>query len=157
MRIQAHLNPRCLEDVFIELPVEAGEGLGLCGKLVHWLYGFRKAASEWERFYARTLEDVGFQRGAACPVLLYHPHKDIAMAVHGDDFVLCGLEEDLRWAAGHIQQSFEVKIRAVIGEEEGDDKEAVVLGRTVRWRSWGIEYEAHGRHRQALLDEVGFG
>ena len=152
---KAHLNPKCQEDVFIQLPVEAGEGPGLCGKLVHWLYGFRKAASEWERFYAQKMEEVGFRRGAGCPVIFYHPGRDIAMAVHGDDFVLCGLGEDLRWAAGHIQDSFEVKVRAIIGEEQGDDKEAVVLGRTVRWRSWGIEYEGDRRHRQTLLEHFG--
>ena len=78
------------------------------------------------------------------------------MAVHGDDFVLCGLEEDLKWAAQHIQQAFEVKVRALIGEDKGDDKEAVVLGRTVRWRSWGLEYEADERHRRALLEQFGF-
>ena len=28
---KAHLNPRCMQDVFIELPEEAGCGLGFCG------------------------------------------------------------------------------------------------------------------------------
>ena len=30
---KAHLNPRCGEDVYIELPVECGAGEGVCGKL----------------------------------------------------------------------------------------------------------------------------
>ena len=42
---KAHLNPRCKEDVYIELPPEVGADLGQCGKLNFWLYGFRKAAS----------------------------------------------------------------------------------------------------------------
>ena len=30
---KAHLNPRCMQDVFIELPDECGAGPGVCGKL----------------------------------------------------------------------------------------------------------------------------
>jgi hypothetical protein len=35
---KAHLNPWCEEDVYIELPEEAGHEEGMCGKLRHWLY-----------------------------------------------------------------------------------------------------------------------
>ena len=86
----------------------------MCGKLVYWLYGFRKAASEWERFYAHKMEEAGFCRGVGCPVLFYHPLRDLAMVVHGDDFILCGMDEDLRWAAAYIGDCFEVKGRAVL-------------------------------------------
>ncbi len=41
---KAHLYPLCEVDAYIELPEEAGAGPGTCGKLVHWLYGFRPAA-----------------------------------------------------------------------------------------------------------------
>ena len=34
---KAHLNPGCEEDVYIELPEEAGAGEGMCGKLKFWL------------------------------------------------------------------------------------------------------------------------
>ena len=44
---KAHLNPKCEGDEYIELPEECGAPEGMCGKLVHWLYGFRKAASAW--------------------------------------------------------------------------------------------------------------
>ena len=122
----------------------------------YWLYGFRKAASEWERFYAHKLEDVGFRRGQGCPVLFYHAGRDLAMAVHGDDFVLCGFGADLDWAAEYLKSCFEIKVRAVLGGGSGDDKEAIVLGRTVRWGKQGIEYEADTRHRRVLLEIFGF-
>ena len=70
---KAHLNPKCNEDVYIELPEEAGEESHVCGKLVHWLYGFRKTASAWEDHYAGLFEDVGFVRGDACGVVFYQP------------------------------------------------------------------------------------
>ena len=41
---KAHLNPRCDEDVYVELPAEAGAAAGKCGRLNNWLYGFRPAA-----------------------------------------------------------------------------------------------------------------
>ena len=52
----------------------------------------------------------------------------MAMAVHGDDFVVCGFDEDLRWAAEYIGSCFDVKVRAVLGEGGDDDKEVTVLG-----------------------------
>ena len=152
---KAHLNPKCYEDVYIELPAEAGEPPSMCGKLVYWLYGFRKAASEWEKFYAEKLEGGGFRRGEGCPVVFYHAERDISGAVHGDDFVFAGLEEDLQWAASYMKTHFEIKVRAVLGVDVGDDKEAIVLGRTIRWMGWGIESEADPKHRRLLLEEFG--
>ena len=60
MRKKAHLNPRCREDVFIELPEECGAGPGVCGKLDFWLFGFRKAAVAWEDLYSGKLVENGF-------------------------------------------------------------------------------------------------
>ena len=152
---KAHLNPKCQDDVYIELPVEAGAKPGLCGKLEFWLYGFRKAASEWEKFYSQKLLDVGFKRGAGCPVLFHQRERDVAMAVHGDDFIVEGARPDLDWVADYLQDCFEIKVRAVLGGGAGDDRETTVLGRTVRWQQWGIEYEADARHRDALLELFG--
>ena len=94
---QAYLNPRCEEDAYIELPEECGLGKEWCGKLNYWLYGFRPAAAAWEKHYSELLESVGFERGVACGVIVYHEERDISLAVDGDDFTFCGLEEDLRW------------------------------------------------------------
>ena len=73
---KAHLNPRCEEDVFIELPRECGAKPNMCGKLVYWLYGFRPASAAWEKHYAELLEKEGFTRGQACGVVFYHEKKD---------------------------------------------------------------------------------
>ena len=45
---KAHLNPKCDEEVYIELPEEAGASEGVCGKLQFWMYGMRQAAQAWE-------------------------------------------------------------------------------------------------------------
>eukprot|EP00973_Karenia_brevis_P066918 9303405-Karenia_brevis.AAC.1 len=63
---KAHLNPKCEEDVYIQLPEECGAEPGVCGKLKNCLYGFRSAAKAWDGFYLVKLESVGFTRGSSC-------------------------------------------------------------------------------------------
>ena len=41
---------------------------------------------------------------------------------------------------------------AVMGPDVEDDKETVILGRTVRWKDWGIEFEADEKHRKILAE-----
>ena len=139
---KAHLNPRCGEDVYIELPEECGVGKGMCGKLNFWVYGFRPAAAAWETHYAELFEAVGFERGKSCGVVFYHVGRDLSVAVHGDDFTFCGFEEDLMWIRDLMEGWFEIKVRGIRGPESKDDKEVTILGRTVRWGENGIEYEA---------------
>ena len=153
---KAHLNPPCDTDVYIYLPAEANAPEGMCGKLVHWLYGCRPAAQAWENFYAGKLEAVGFVRGDACGVVFYHPVRDVSCVCHGDDFTLVGEEVDLKWISEEMAKWFEIKVRAVLGPEEKDDKEVVILGRMVRWTSRGIEFEADPRHRRVLAEYFGF-
>ena len=52
---KAHLNSKCDEDVYIELPEECNAPEGMCGKLEYWLYGFRPAAAAWEKSMRRNL------------------------------------------------------------------------------------------------------
>ena len=150
---KAHLNPRCEEDIFIDLPKECGTAEGYCGKLIYWLYGFRPAAAAWEKRYSGLLESVGFVRGVSYGVVFYHADRDISLAVHGDDFTFCGLEEDLVWIRDLMASWFEIKVRAMLGMDEKDEKEVVILGRIVRWKEGGIEFEADPKHRQLVLNE----
>ena len=152
---KAHLNSPCHEDVYIELPGEAGVEEGLCGKLSHWLYGCKRAAQAWEEFYSNKLESEGFNRGVACGVVFHHPGRDITCACHGDDFVLVGEDKELRWIAAKMKGWFTLKVRAVLGPEESDDKEVVILGRKVRWKPGGIRFEADPKHRKMLMEAFG--
>ena len=78
---KAHLNPKCEDEEYVELPEECGGSEGMCGKLVHWLYGFRKAASAWEDHYAGLFEKEGFIRGYSCGVVFYHLERDISFLI----------------------------------------------------------------------------
>ena len=56
-----------------------------------------------------------------------------------------------------MKKRFEIKVRAILGPEEKDDKEVVILGRRVRWTKSGIEFQADPRHRRVLAEHFGFG
>ena len=43
-----------------------------------------------------------------------------------------------------------------MGDGASDTKEIVILGRVVRWKEWGIEYEADPKHRAMIMDHFGF-
>eukprot|EP00973_Karenia_brevis_P019452 2668664-Karenia_brevis.AAC.1 len=94
-------------------------------------------------------------RGVSCGVVFYHKERDISLVVHGDDFTFCGLEEDLMWVRGLMESWFEIKVRAVLGPEPKDDKDVTILGRMVRWKEGGIEYEADPKHRKVILEYFG--
>ena len=153
---KAHLNPECEGDVYIELPREAGAGPGKVGKLNYWLYGFRPAAQAWERHYSEKLEKVGFERGESSAVCFLHRERDVACVVHGDDFTFEGEEKHLKWIQNLMKSWFEIKVRGILGPERNDDKEVTILGRVVKWKSWGIEFQADPRHRREVMKHFGF-
>jgi hypothetical protein len=154
---KAHLNPKCEKDVYFWLPDEANPQAGKCGKLIHWLYGFRPAAQAWEELYAGKLVKSGFVRGRGSPVVFWHPARDLSVEVHGDDFTFSGVDEDLDWIEGLMKGWFEVKVRARLGPDETDDKEITILGRLVRWEMEGISYQADPKHRENILEKFGLG
>ena len=94
---KAHLNAKCDEEEWVELPDEFKK-FGRYAKLKRWLYGMRKAASGWEDDYARRLVEDGFRRGRAASTIFYHPKTQVRVVVHGDRFHVCwdgvGTEEN---------------------------------------------------------------
>ena len=86
----------------------------------------------------------------------HHTARDLACVVHGGDFTFSGEDKDLDWIEGLMKGWFEVKVRARLGPDLGDDKVVVILGRIVRWTDRGIEYEADPKHRKLILEYFGF-
>ena len=99
---------------------------------------------------------MGFVRGFSRGVVFYHLERDIALAVHGDDFAFCGGGPDLLWITEKMKSWFEIKVRALLWPEEGDNKHVVILGRHVRWTADGIVYEADLKHRKLIMEHFGF-
>ena len=144
---KAHLNAKCDEEAWVELPGEFNN-FGRYAKLKRWLYGMRKAASGWEDVYARRLVEDGFQRGRAASTIFYHPKTQVRVVVHGDDFTFAGTEAKAR-------EWYDVKVRGVLGSGKRDVHEIVILGRNLTWTEEGLQYEGSDKHRRALLEGLG--
>ena len=152
---KAHLNSECKDDVYIELPEEVGAGANQVGKLRRWLYGFRPAAAAWENHYAAKLVEVGFERGMSSPVSFYHDKRDVNLVVHGDDFTFTGSQSELEWAEVLMERWYKIKVRARLGPEDCDDKDATLLGRRLRWHEWGISCESDPKYRKHVIESLG--
>jgi len=153
---KAHLNGIVGEDdhVFVKLPVEAGVG-DKVGKLKRWLYGMRPAAQAWENDYVEHFKEVGLARGKAAPTVFYDPVSQLRCVVHGDDFTFLGYEDELMKIKEHMQGWYQLKVRAVLGDDLYDDKETTILNRELRWCEDGsIEFEADRKHVKILKEEM---
>jgi hypothetical protein len=153
---KAHLNGFLEEDeeAFVWLPAEANAGTK-CGRLRRWLYGMRPAASAWEREYSDMLAEIGFTKGLAAPTVFFCKEKGIRCVVHGDDFTFTGLKEDLLDVAKSMKNAYELKVRAILGDEQEDDKNITILNRNLSWEEDGLKYEADDKHVTAILDYFG--
>ena len=91
---KAHLNARCDEEEWVELPEEFWE-YGKYARLRRWLYGMRKAAAGWEEDYATRMEGEGFRRGKGAPTVFFNAKTGVRLVVHGDDFTYSGTRKEL--------------------------------------------------------------
>ena len=87
--------------------------------------------------------------------MFFNEHRNLRLAVHGDDFTLLGLDDDLNWFRTEIKKKFGTKVRGVIGPEPNDDKCIRILNRVIEWTDQGIEYEADQRHAEAIVRDTG--
>ena len=142
------------EHAYIELPGEA-EKQGKCGRLNKWLYGMRNAASAWEKHYSDRLTEMGFVKSRVAPTVFYNKELKVRCVVHGDDFTFSGRRKVLLEIAEQLKETYELKIRGIMGDEPGDDKDIVILNRTLRWTEEGLEYRADDKHVREILKHFG--
>ena len=121
------------------------------------MYGTRAAANSWAKEYTAKLLEWGFIRGRSNPCIFEHATRGLKVMVHGDDFVSLGIEEEVNWFHSQMEAAYEVKIRGVLGPEEGDDKKIEILNRIVEWGEDGIRYEGDPRHAEAIIKAMGGG
>jgi len=53
---------------------------------------------------------------------------------HGGDFTFSGKQSDLLWIKSKMEESYELKMRAMLGDDFGDDKEITILNRLISWK-----------------------
>ena len=111
----------------------------------------RQAASAWERDYSDKLAEIGFAKGIAAPTVLYWEERGVRCVVHGDDFTFSGKRADLVWIKSKMEESYELKMRAILGDEFGDDQEIAILNRRISWKEGCLHYEADTKHVSDIL------
>ena len=82
--------------------------------------------------------------------MFMHDDRDLRSVVHGDDFTMAGNSENLDWFRGEISARMDVKFRARLGGDSGDDKSVRLLHRIVEWTKEGIMYEADQRRAEII-------
>ena len=95
---RAYFNAESTRDVYIEIPVEDRQpgDENKIGKLRLCLYGTRDAAHNWGEVVANQLIKNGNVRGSAFPSVYFNHQDDIAVMVHGDDYLCSGPPDALK-------------------------------------------------------------
>ena len=76
----------------------------------------------------------------------------MSVVVHGDDFVFEGPSGVFDDVVKDLKEYWIIKVRAILGPEQKDEKEVSILNRVLRWTNDGIEYEADPRQIEKLLE-----
>ena len=79
----------------------------------------------------------------------------MSVVVHGDDFTFVGEPKDLVWVEGCMRRWYQIKVRARLGPDLGDDKAATLLGRRIAWHSWGITCRSDPKYRAHVIEALG--
>ena len=88
--------------------------------------------------------------------MFYHKSRNIRPVIHGDAFIVLGHEEELDWFRERIEEKYEVKFRARLGPDPGDDHSVRILNRIVSWNSEkGMEDEPYQGHAKIIIKHLG--
>ena len=154
---RAYFYARARRPLYVEIPDEdrvEGEG-DVVGRLEMSLYGTRDAAMNWTLECSGYLKELGFEAGKASPCNFRHRSMDLWLTVHGDDFLIAGPNSSIKWLQRKMRAKFEIKTDILGPKEEGSKEEIGILGRTLRWTSTGIEYEADQKHAKLIIETLG--
>jgi len=143
-----------IEDkIYIELPEEdTMKSKGYVGLLKKAMYGTRAAPQVWQEVVRKKMVSLDFVPSIKFPCVYFHKVKNLKVVTHVDDFLATGKKSDLGWLKENLQEDFELK-GTILGPGADEAKEEKYLGRTIRWKEHGIEYEGDGKHAQILLQE----
>ena len=98
---------------------------------------------------------AGYANGKSAPTVFYDKSTGGRCVVHGDEFTFLADEGEIKRMTGLMKQWYDIKVRAVLGGEEGDDEEVAILNRRLSWKNGVIEYEAKPKHAAVIIKEFG--
>ena len=152
---RAYFYAPAVRPVYVQLPEEdkTTEDIGMCGKLRVSMYGTRDAAMNWAAEYGETLKKAGFVQGKTSPCLFFHEGKNVAIMVHGDDFVAVGDPANLASTEAALREKYKIKTET-LGGDANDTKEVRILNKVIRLTDAGVELEADPRHAELIVREL---
>jgi len=143
------------ENLYIELPEEDEKRKqGFVGKLRKAMYGTRAAPQIWQKVVRSEMSKMGFQMSKKFPCVYFNKARNLKVMTYVDDFLCSGPDKELKWFLEAIGKTFEVKSE-MLGPGKEEKSEVKFLGRALRWRREGLEYEADEKHVEVLLREWG--
>ena len=156
---RAHFNAPATRKIFVTVPVEANAGPDMCACLLMSMYGTRAAAGNWEVEYMGMFLCAGYKQGVACVCIFVSVEQDAISLVHGDDFIALADNDGQQHLFAQMRKRYTIKVHAILGPEEKDDKATRILNRICRFclvPVLHIELEGDPRRVELLLQQWRF-
>ena len=139
---KSHLNGQVLDGEF------ALDKLPDCKtwRLKRWLHNMSPAAQAWEEENASQMVSIGLARGKSNTTVFHQQSTGCRCVVHGGGFtsLCCGCHAEE--VVGKMGEWYGLKVRAAVGDDDGDDKEVTILKRTFKHTGHGPECSADPRN-----------
>ena len=153
---KAFLYGRIKRSVYIELPAEDEKSTSgkYVGKLVKAMYGTRDAPQVWQEEVQKTMEELGFKGLVSTPCVYYNKATGVRVVAHVDDFLCTGSKSALEELQQDLGKRYQMKGQ-MLGPGPKEDKEGRFLGRTIRWKDEGLEWQGDQKLKEQLVKEWG--
>jgi hypothetical protein len=156
---RAHFYGVARRRIFARLPEEDAED-GMCALFLKGWYGTQDASAIWQDDYAELLKENGYATGTSNAAVFYSKDSDARALVHGDDFAVLGDRIALERMDKLLKGRYSCKKMYTLGDEDGDDTEAVFLNRRISLEKEPsgrivIHYQPDARHAQEIVKDLG--
>ena len=131
------------EDITVLPPPGAGRP-GHVWILLKAMYGTRRAAQLWQEHLAGVFKSGNWRRIGNIAGAYYEPNLDIALVIHGDDFLAEGTAECLNELDKLLFSAMDVKAMPRIGP--GAASSGKYLKRIIKWENDEFTWEADPKH-----------
>ena len=124
---RAHFMGTAQREIYVELPPEdqvlPGDTEPMVGRLLRSMYGTQDASKIFQDDYHKFLETKGATFCKLCPAIYKVEDRDVIGLVHGDDFLVVGADEDLKWLDKVFNEKYTARWESLLGQpwrQEGD-------------------------------------
>ena len=131
---RAHFMGTAARQLFLQLPEEdqnlPGDTEPMAGRLLKSMYGTQDASKIFQDDYQGYLRQEGAEFSRLCPSIFKISSRGLLGAVHGDDFMVVGEPENLKWFDEVLNRRYTARWENTLGDGYG---EMFFLNRLVRY------------------------